>query len=123
MDYSLLVGVYKKLIDYKSTTQFHPHVPNKKLNHKDNEENEENEMNDEIDEDEFGNTRLQATEYFVDYSYYIGIIDYQQKYNWRKKVENWVKVHIMRQPKDELSCIDPIRYGERFQEFIEDLML
>ena len=39
------------------------------------------------------------------------------------QVENWVKVHIMRQPKDELSCIDPIRYGERFQEFIEDLML
>jgi hypothetical protein len=28
----------------------------------------------------------QATEYVVDYSYYLGIIDYQQRYTLRKKV-------------------------------------
>jgi hypothetical protein len=31
-------------------------------------------------------TSLKATEYVVDYSYYLGIIDYQQTYTLRKQV-------------------------------------
>lgn len=57
MDYSLLVGVYKRLIDYKSTTQFLPqNTINKQNDHNDNQ----NDINDENNEDEFGNTRLQV---------------------------------------------------------------
>ena len=71
MDYSLLVGVYKCLIDYKSTTQFLPQMSNKRTYYdngnilNNHTTNDGNEFNEENNEDEFGNTRLQVNNLFV----------------------------------------------------------
>eukprot|EP00602_Paraphysomonas_sp_CaronLab_P007183 CAMPEP_0185034010 /NCGR_PEP_ID=MMETSP1103-20130426/23489_1 /TAXON_ID=36769 /ORGANISM="Paraphysomonas bandaiensis, Strain Caron Lab Isolate" /LENGTH=611 /DNA_ID=CAMNT_0027570487 /DNA_START=831 /DNA_END=2666 /DNA_ORIENTATION=- len=102
MDYSLLVGVFKKVIDVVDR---------------------EDASVSNTDSTHAGDCRLQAGEFVVDYSYYVGIIDYQQEYLFRKRVENWVKVNLLCQHKDELSCVSPEKYRDRFLDFMEDLFL
>jgi len=107
MDYSLLVGVFKKVIEVK-------------------------EEDVALSEDISGHkslrsmrglhSRWKAGEFVVDYSYYMGIIDYQQPYGIRKKLETWYKVNIERNRYEEISCIPPVPYMERFLTFMEDLI-
>ena len=52
------------------------------------------------------------------YIYIIGIIDYLQKYNFRKRLENCVKGIYFGKEKDMISAVDPGFYGERFQDFM-----
>ena len=53
------------------------------------------------------------------YIYHLGIIDYLQKYDGWKKAERAVKILKVKLGKenlssDDISCIDPKRYRERF---------
>ena len=52
------------------------------------------------------------------YIYIIGIIDYLQKYNCRKRLENFVKGIYFGKEKNMISAVDPGYYGERFQDFM-----
>ena len=52
-------------------------------------------------------------------SYYFGIIDILQKWNWSKKLENAWKVKVMRANKHKLSAIPSALYQERYIRFIQ----
>jgi hypothetical protein len=47
-------------------------------------------------------------------TYYIGIIDVLQEWNWTKKMERFLKMYFKRYDGDGLSAIEPNAYSERF---------
>ena len=53
-----------------------------------------------------------------EFIYIIGIIDYLQKYNFRKKMETFFKGIYFGKEKDMISCVEPNYYGERFRNFM-----
>ena len=54
----------------------------------------------------------------LDTVYYIGIIDILQPYNMWKKMEHALK--SITESSSEISCVDPMTYSKRFQEFIRN---
>ena len=52
------------------------------------------------------------------YIYIIGIIDYLQKYNFKKKAEHFLKSIYNGKEKNMVSAVEPILYGDRFFEFM-----
>ena len=52
------------------------------------------------------------------YIYIIGIIDYLQKYNFRKRLENFLKGIALGKEKNMISAVEPGYYGERFKDFM-----
>jgi len=54
--------------------------------------------------------------------YYMGIIDFQQKWTWGKKMERLAKVLFEGRDPDGLSAIDTDTYFRRFCEKMEDLL-
>ena len=52
------------------------------------------------------------------YIYIIGIIDYLQKYNCRKRIETFIKGIYFGKEKDMISAVEPGFYGERFKNFM-----
>ena len=54
--------------------------------------------------------------------YYMGIIDFQQKWTWGKKMERMAKVILEGRDPDGLSAIDTDTYFHRFCEKMEDLL-
>ena len=55
-------------------------------------------------------------------SYYIGIIDFQQQFDWDKKLERFFKIHILRKDPRGLSCAEPEFYKNRFLDRIDELL-
>ena len=53
-----------------------------------------------------------------EFIYIIGIIDYLQKYNFRKKMETFFKGIYFGKEKNMISCVEPNYYGERFRNFM-----
>jgi len=53
--------------------------------------------------------------------YYIGIIDFQQKWTWSKVMERWFKILMSGKDPDGLSAIETNTYFHRFCEKMEDL--
>lgn len=49
--------------------------------------------------------------------YFMAIIDILQPYNWRKRLENTYKKLF--EHEDAISCVDPIKYSNRFVSFIK----
>jgi hypothetical protein len=47
-------------------------------------------------------------------TYYIGIIDVLQEWNWNKKIERFLKIYFKRNDADGISAIEPAAYSERF---------
>ena len=47
-------------------------------------------------------------------SFYIGIIDCLQDWNWSKLMERYFKIYLLRKDADGLSAIDPVSYRKRF---------
>ncbi|MCL4417737.1 MAG: phosphatidylinositol phosphate kinase family protein [Actinobacteria bacterium] len=47
-------------------------------------------------------------------SYYIGIIDILQEWNWSKFIERWTKIVLKCNDSDGLSAVPPENYSERF---------
>ena len=52
------------------------------------------------------------------YIYIIGIIDYLQKYNLRKRLETFVKGITVGKEKNMISAVEPDYYGNRFKDFM-----
>ena len=50
--------------------------------------------------------------------YSFSIIDYNQKYNWKKKFEHYFKTVYNPANKDQMSSIDQRTYYKRFIKFI-----
>eukprot|EP00474_Spongospora_subterranea_P010791 CRZ11249.1 hypothetical protein [Spongospora subterranea] len=49
--------------------------------------------------------------------YFMGIIDYLQKYNWKKKTEHFFKAIV--NDRSSISAVNPPAYAKRFSAFIE----
>lgn len=49
-------------------------------------------------------------------TYYFGIIDVLQEWNWQKKLERWFKVSVLRCDPEGVSCIESKKYAKRFWE-------
>ena len=52
------------------------------------------------------------------YIYIIGIIDYLQEYNFKKKMEHCLKGIIYGKEKNMISAVEPEYYGNRFYDFM-----
>ena len=52
------------------------------------------------------------------YIYIIGVIDYLQEYNFRKKMEHCLKGIIYGKEKNMISAVEPQYYGTRFYDFM-----
>mmetsp|Transcript_27395 Transcript_27395/g.45048 ORF Transcript_27395/g.45048 Transcript_27395/m.45048 type:complete len:122 (+) Transcript_27395:1-366(+) len=50
--------------------------------------------------------------------YFVGLIDILQKYNKRKKLENWIKK--MKYDRNTISAAPPDLYAQRMCDFFED---
>mmetsp|Transcript_4126 Transcript_4126/g.6189 ORF Transcript_4126/g.6189 Transcript_4126/m.6189 type:complete len:131 (+) Transcript_4126:1-393(+) len=55
-------------------------------------------------------------------AYYMGIIDFQQKWTFSKKMERFLKLNFSGVDPDGLSAIAPDIYKERFIRKIEDIL-
>jgi len=55
-------------------------------------------------------------------AYFMGIIDYQQKWTLKKKMERFFKVNFRGADPDGLSAINPDIYKERFLRKVEDIL-
>ena len=51
--------------------------------------------------------------------YIIGIIDYLQKYNFKKKMEHFFKGLYYGKEKNMVSAVEPNYYGDRFEDFMK----
>ena len=54
-------------------------------------------------------------------TYYFGIVDILQQYNWRKKGEHLWKTKVTCQDKHGISCVNEREYGERFLNFMDEI--
>ena len=54
-------------------------------------------------------------------TYYFGIVDILQQYNWRKKVEHHWKTKVACKDKHGISCVNEREYGERFLNFMDEI--
>ena len=50
--------------------------------------------------------------------YFVGLIDILQKYNKRKKLENWIKK--IKYEETEISAAPPDLYAQRMRDFFDD---
>lgn len=48
--------------------------------------------------------------------YFMGLIDMLQQWNFRKRVEHFVRVYIFMQDKNGISVVNPRQYADRFQQ-------
>lgn len=55
-------------------------------------------------------------------AYYMGIVDFQQQYDFSKKLERFFKVQIQGKSGAGLSCIEPVAYRQRFLRRMEELV-
>ena len=55
-------------------------------------------------------------------AYYMGIVDFQQQYDFSKKMERFFKVQIQGKSGQGLSCIEPVTYRQRFLRRMEELV-
>lgn len=72
----------------------------------------ENETQDAFKRDLDGGMRARLVE--GPGTYYIGIIDVLQEWNFKKKMERFLKINIKQYDGDGLSAIEPVLYSERF---------
>ncbi|KAF4042906.1 Phosphatidylinositol-4-phosphate 5-Kinase [Phytophthora infestans] len=48
--------------------------------------------------------------------YYLGLIDILQQWNFRKRVEHFVRVYLLMQDRHGISVVNPRQYADRFQQ-------
>jgi len=54
--------------------------------------------------------------------YYVGVIDILQTWSWRKRLERFLKVVVLRQSAQGVSCIDPVAYKLRYQRKVSQII-
>jgi len=55
--------------------------------------------------------------------YFLGVIDILQTWDWRKRVERWLKVNVLKQSPTGISAVAPNEYHERFLQKMLDIVL
>ena len=55
-------------------------------------------------------------------TYYFGVVDILQQYNLRKQAEHHWKTKVACQDKHWLSCVNEREYGERFLDFMDEIL-
>jgi len=91
MDYSLLIGIHKLPTDSENKTAL-----------EDTEKNSGRFLSSDSSE-----------------LYFMGIIDFLQKYDNKKKAAHFFKAMMDRKRKDELSTVNPTFYASRFIKFMD----
>eukprot|EP01084_Bolivina_argentea_P311706 539575_1 len=99
MDYSLLLGIY--------------HL---KMVTNNNDDDDDNNINNYA-----GGIRAQIIE--GPGLYFMGIIDTLQVYNFKKKMENFAKTYIKRDDSNGISCVEPIKYQQRFMNYMKNIIV
>eukprot|EP01038_Epipyxis_sp_PR26KG_P014854 gene14854-19964_t len=66
-----------------------------------------------VDEDAASTRKMEVYRVLGPDSYFVGIIDFQQKWNWAKKLERFFKVNIKGEDPNGLSAINPEIYRDR----------
>ena len=56
-------------------------------------------------------------------TYYFGIVDILQQYNFDKKIENFTKTRLLCKDKEGISSVDEKRYARRFLEAMDDVFV
>ena len=56
-------------------------------------------------------------------TYYFGIVDILQQYNWQKKAEHYWKTKVACKDKHGISCVNEREYGERFLNFMDEIFV
>lgn len=54
--------------------------------------------------------------------YYVGVIDILQTWSWKKRLERFFKVNVLRQSAEGVSCIDPVAYKLRYQRKVSQII-
>ena len=108
MDYSLLLGIY-----YMKIATQNPNNIELKMDYNVNDMN--------LFTNYAGGLRAQVIE--GPGIYYMGIIDILQKYNFRKKVEKFVKTFIMRKDAQGISCMEPQSYQARYMNYMQSIII
>lgn len=68
------------------------------------------------------NGRLKVNRIVGPEAYYMGIVDFQQLYNFSKKAERFFKTRVKGDSPEGLSCVEPVTYRQRFLRRMEDLL-
>ena len=55
-------------------------------------------------------------------TYYFGVVDILQEYNLRKKCEHHLKTKVTCQDKHGISCVNEREYGERFLNYMDEIL-
>jgi 1-phosphatidylinositol-4-phosphate 5-kinase len=55
--------------------------------------------------------------------YTMGLVDILQTWTWRKRLERFWKIYVLRLDGDGLSAAPPKQYAERFQRKMRDIMM
>jgi 1-phosphatidylinositol-4-phosphate 5-kinase len=55
-------------------------------------------------------------------TYFIGIIDILQEYNWKKKTEHFLKTRVLCANPHAISAVNQQEYAERFKLFMKDIV-
>mmetsp|Transcript_24984 Transcript_24984/g.36876 ORF Transcript_24984/g.36876 Transcript_24984/m.36876 type:complete len:952 (-) Transcript_24984:91-2946(-) len=97
MDYSLLVGVVRR--KFEVMERFNPGPGS-------------GDSTDAFQRDSDGGMHAAVVE--GPGTYYMGIIDVLQHWNWQKKLERFFKIYFKWEDGDGLSAIQPNLYGDRF---------
>ena len=106
MDYSLLIGVHNEEYEVNEKAP---------VSNGGGTKNRTNSFGTEEDD------RLLVSKVVGPKSYYMGIIDFQQKYDYGKLAERMFKVFALGADPDGLSCIEPGIYRERFMQKMKEL--
>lgn len=113
MDFSLLVGVTRKSFDVLRGDSESNSTVLPLLQEQFSETSEHSKTNcDTFLRDKDGG--MNAIVVHGPATYYFGVIDILQQWNWQKKMERMFKKHILQRDGDGLSAIDPKRYAARF---------
>ena len=56
-------------------------------------------------------------------SYYMGIIDILQRFDWSKRAEYYIKTGLLKKDWHTISCAEPEFYARRFMNFMDEIIV
>ena len=56
-------------------------------------------------------------------SYYMGMIDILQRFDWSKKAEYYIKTGVLKKDWHTISCAEPAFYARRFMNFMDEIIV
>jgi len=122
MDYSLLIGIYERKADPRSDDHLKRSLGAFAADESmsvssEHDQKTELQPDDDLPQyDQWGIVSRDQATGGIERIYFLGIIDYLQKYNWVKKTEHFIK--SIRYDRFSMSAVNPAQYAERFLNFV-----